>query len=341
MAVKIGIPRALLYYQYFPLWVTYFEALDAEVIISSETNKKILNEGISAAINEACLPIKLFHGHVMDLKDRVDVLFIPRITSVYQKEYICPKFCGLPEMIRHSIGGLPPVIDVEINFFESRRHIKDTIYEMGNYFTRDRKRMIRAFQQAKERYQNYCRQLQKGKIPSLELPFHMYREPINQKQLPKRILIMGHPYNLYDPYLNMDMFSILTARGIQILTPEMVKRNEINRFMKSYKTKFYWTFANKMIGTMLYHIERGEIDGVIYISTFGCGVDSVVADIVEKTMREETSIPFLLITLDEHRGEAGVYTRVEAFIDMLEWGRKDENHISAHGQSVHSSQGCF
>ncbi|MTI55427.1 acyl-CoA dehydratase activase-related protein [Geosporobacter ferrireducens] len=342
MAIKVGIPRALLYYAYSPLWVTYFKELDAEVMISSKTNKKILDEGISTTVDEACIPIKLFHGHVMDLKDGVDVLFIPRITSIYFQEYICPKFCGLPEMIQHSIEGLPPLITTEINFFKSQESVKNTIYEIGSFFTKDKKKMMKAFQRAKEVYESYRRQLQKGEIPSLGVPFHMYRANSGGHPLRKKeIMVMGHPYNLYDSYLNMDLFSILVSRNSQILTPEMIKRSVTDSFMKDYKTKFYWSFANRLIGAMLYLIEQGTIDGIIYISTFGCGVDSVVADIIEKTIREKTNIPFLLLTIDEHRGEAGFYTRVEAFMDMLEWRVKDENYVSPYGQPVHPSKSCF
>lgn len=30
--IRIGIPRALLYYQYYPMWQTFFEELGAEVV---------------------------------------------------------------------------------------------------------------------------------------------------------------------------------------------------------------------------------------------------------------------------------------------------------------------
>jgi len=48
-------------------------------------------------------------------------LFIPRFTSISKKEYICPKFGGLPDMIRNSIKGLPPLIDTEINLRKSKK----------------------------------------------------------------------------------------------------------------------------------------------------------------------------------------------------------------------------
>lgn len=105
--VKVGIPRGLFYYYFFPLWCDFFHNLGAEVVLSQPTNKKILNRGVSLAVDEACLPVKLFYGHVVDLADKVDYLFLPRLVSTAQKEYICPKFMGLPDMIKAADIKLP------------------------------------------------------------------------------------------------------------------------------------------------------------------------------------------------------------------------------------------
>ena len=63
----IGIPRALVYYYYFPQWKTFFEELGYKVVISDKTSRKIIDQGIKVTLNDACVPIKLFHGHVIDL----------------------------------------------------------------------------------------------------------------------------------------------------------------------------------------------------------------------------------------------------------------------------------
>ena len=86
--MKIGIPRALLFYHFYPLWKTFFENLGFQVILSPETNKKILERGIDLAVDDACLPVKLYHGHVAELIGNVDILFVPRIISIHPKEYL-------------------------------------------------------------------------------------------------------------------------------------------------------------------------------------------------------------------------------------------------------------
>ena len=70
-----------------------------------------------------------------------------------------------------------------------------------------------------------------------------------------------------------------------------------------------------------------SISGIIYVSAFGCGSDSVFIDLIERKAKK-AKIPFTLLTIDEQTGEAGVNTRLEAFTDMLDWRLKDESNFS-------------
>ena len=119
---KVGIPRGLFYYKYFPLWKTFLEELGAEIVVSDYTSKKILDVGVKTCVDEICLPMKIYHGHIASLKDKVDYLFIPRFTSISRNEYVCPKFGGLPDMVRHSFKNLPVIIDTEVNLRKSNKN---------------------------------------------------------------------------------------------------------------------------------------------------------------------------------------------------------------------------
>ncbi|MCX8130364.1 MAG: hypothetical protein N3I35_09725, partial [Clostridia bacterium] len=76
---------------------------------------------------------------------------------------------------------------------------------------------------------------------------------------------------------------------------------------------------------------QDDIHGIIYLMTFGCGVDSFISDLVERKVRRARDIPFVVLTIDEHSGEAGMDTRLEAFIDMIRWRIGNEDNVSAHG----------
>ncbi len=98
--IKIGIPRALLYYQYYPLWKTFFEELGAEVVISLPTTQAMLSQGLSRVVSDTCLPVKIFCGHVLSLVKECGYIFIPAIRSVKSRVYNCSKFLGLPDMTK-------------------------------------------------------------------------------------------------------------------------------------------------------------------------------------------------------------------------------------------------
>ena len=93
--------------------------------------------------------------------------------------------------------------------------------------------------------------------------------------------------------------------------------------------RMFWTLGRKMAGSGLYFDQDEHIDGIVYLACFGCGPDSLIGEIIERRMNK----PFIMLTVDEHTGETGLLTRLEAFVDMIERQRRTtvENHFSAHG----------
>lgn len=330
MSLKIGIPRGLFYYQYFPLWKTFFEELGAEIVVSDNTTKKILDDGVKNCVDEACLPVKLFHGHVINLKDRVDYLFIPRYTSVSRGEYVCPKFGGLPDMVKHTLKGLPQIIDTEVNLRKSKRNAMKAALEVGSYFSSDKNKIKTAFKKALESYRNFRNQVKSGFLPSdiLDRKLTLIKKPgVNMLN----IAVIGHVYNLYDSYINMDMISKLRNNNVNIITIDMIDGGIIDEKSGTLHKKMFWYFGRKAMGSAFHMLDRGDIDGIIYVMSFGCGIDSFVCDLIERKIRRSRDIPFIVLTIDEHSGEAGMNTRLEAFIDMIRWRNINENNVSAFG----------
>jgi len=332
MSYKVGIPQGLLFYDYYPLWKEFLNELGAEVVLSSKTNKNILNDGVSTTVDEACLPVKVFHGHVNDLKDRVDFLFIPRITSVRKKEYICPKFLGLPEMVRNSIAELPPIIDIEINLHKSYTKILNPIIGAGRYFTPNLFKIAQAYKRALSYHEQYRGLLAKGVMPidAIKIYNKNLKDMKSYRDSNFNILIVGHSYNIYDEYTSMGLIKKLSSMNINVLTPEMIEMEKINYYSSTLSKRMFWTFGRTIVGASFSVINEKKVDGIIYISSFGCGLDSILIDLVQRKA-DEKKVPFTLLTIDEHTGEAGINTRLEAFIDMIRWRFNNENNFSTHG----------
>lgn len=330
MANRVGIPRALFYYQFYPMWKTFFEELGVELVVSDRTSKIILDEGVKSCVDEACLPVKIFHGHVLNLKDRVDYIFIPRYTSISKNEYVCPKFGGLPDMIRNTIPGLPGIIDTEINLRKKKSEGLKAAYEIGSLFCNNRKLIAKAYKKSLESYKDFRNQVKKGALPGdiIEKKLTALKKP---DKFTLNIAVIGHGYNIYDSYINMNLLQKLKKQNVNITTIDMISERIINQKAETLQKKMFWNFGRKAMGGVLDILDRNYMDGIIYLMSFGCGVDSFVCDLVERKIRQRSDLPFTVIMLDEHSGEAGLNTRIEAFIDMIRRRERNENNISAHG----------
>lgn len=291
----VGIPKGLLYYKYKAFYETFFSELGAGILTSEDTNKNILNLGSKFCVDDACLPIKIFHGHVASLRDRTDMVLIPRIMQLEKREYICPKFCGLPEMIVNSIPNMPKVIS-EPMYFTSNKKLYKWAKKTGGLVTRDKRKISRAFNLALEKQNNF-------------------KSGIRNKEYAIKIALVGHPYNIYDNFVNMNIVKKLNRLEVGVITEEYTKKSIIEEESKKLYKRPFWTFAKNSYGFGVNSLKEGKVKGIIYISSFACGIDSVIIELLKDKIGE---FPFMVIKLDEHTGEAGLDTRIEAFVDMLE-----------------------
>lgn len=295
VVMKVGIPKGLLYYKYHPFLNKFFTELGAEIITSSDTNRSILDEGVKYCVDEACLPIKVFHGHVASIKDKCDLLIIPRVMRLRRGEFICPKFCGLPEMIVNSIGNMPETVGEPI-YATSEDELYGWARSTGERLTSDKNKIQNAFKKALEEQSKF-------------------KSGINNMEYKIKIALAGHPYNVYDEFINMNVARKLNKLGVGIITEEYANEDEIEKQIKRLFKRPFWTFARNSYGFTTYLSQSKGIDGIVYISSFACGIDSIVIELIKDRIGE---FPLLVLKIDEHTGEAGVDTRIEAFVDMLE-----------------------
>lgn len=328
---KVGIPQGLFYYYYYPLWKTFFEDLGAEVLTSSPTNRLTVESGIDAAVDEACFPIKVYYGHVRELcKHDIDYLFLPRMVSIEARSYICPKFMGLPDMIRAGVSGLPELICPTVDISKTDKHLKRDIVKVGQLFTHSKKDIQKAYRHGLEQV-NTCRNLAREGYTMFEAIRVWEGEDI---ELPEKselkIGVLGHGYSLYDQVISMNIIERLREMQCQVQLVEMLDCNKIESEAATMQKRIFWTLGRLMAGSAFHMSKDRNIDGIIYLTCFGCGPDSLIGEIIERKIKEK---PFMLITVDEHTGEAGLITRLEAFCDMLKRRRlmEFENNFSAHG----------
>lgn len=329
--IKVGIPHSLFYFYYYPLWKTFFESLGAQIIKSYPTTRLTVNQGVQLAVDEACLPIKVYFGHVKELAEKgVDYLFVPRLVSVETKSYICPKFMGLPDMIRAGIPDLPPLIDMTIDISKTNKYLYTDIVRVGRLFEASKKRIWQAYEKGKQELR-FCQALaSQGLSPQEAIQVWEGEMVAEQGEERLRLGVLGHGYSLYDDLLSMNLIAHLRSLGCQVVLAEHVDPHDIEANAATLPKRVFWTLGRKMVGSALHFDQNDQIDGIVYLACFGCGPDSLVGEIIERRIVNK---PFIMLTVDEHTGEAGMLTRLEAFVDMIERQRRQavESNLSPHG----------
>jgi predicted nucleotide-binding protein (sugar kinase/HSP70/actin superfamily) len=322
--IKVGIPRALLYYQYYPMWKTFFEELGAEVVVSPPTTQVMLSSGSSRVVAETCLPVKVFLGHVLSLVGECDYIFIPAIRSVKRRVYNCSKFLGLPDMTRAVVPESPPVLDIDIDVNKGKRSLYQAIYQLGRHFTWSPFKIRQASMVAWQAHLDYQQLMAGQRLTPPQAVVRLWGTPETEPEMPSRspapiqgtVALIGHPYLLYDEYISHHIIHWLERAHYQVLTPEMLTKDELELAITRLVGKARWTYEDEVVGAGEYYLGSG-VDGIIGIMTFGCGPDSLMMDMVRRRASKLGATAFMSLTLEEHTAETGVVTRLEAFIDMI------------------------
>ena len=361
--MKLGFPRALTYYDYYPFWAGFFHKLGIDLVTSPLTNRQIMEIGLKKAPDETCLPVKILVGHLNALKE-VDGIFLPRLVSMEENTYLCPKILGLPESVLYAVPPGREVYTVDVNWREGSRDVLKNLELFGSKIGRSKAQVREAFVEAKQWLQTYEHMRSRGwsfeesmecfenlaepmklnklgfdakrsnklKPSEFEDGWLLDRE-IEQKSADEdrpRIALIGHSYLAYESYANLNLLQRLGEKA-ELYVVENIESKHIEKSQKTLHKKIFWSHAKKIYGAGGTYIDDPKIDGLIYLSCFGCGTDSMTNDLLARRARAEQK-PYMVVTLDEHSGEAGLVTRIEAFLDMLERRMGNESDVSTYGK---------
>lgn len=334
MQGRIGIPRALLYYDYYPLWRGFFNYLGYEVVTSPPTNEEIANLGVASTNDEVCYPVKIAHGHARYLaKQGVDYIFAPRLVSIARKTYICPKFMGLPEMLRGSLPRGITLIAPVVNLHRGKWAIVNSLREISHQLNVGFWQTLKAYQSGYQDWRKHRQLMCLGMHPeeAITVLYEPEKIDLHMAETRLRFALLGHPYDIYDPHVNMGLLPWLEERGVRTFTSDMLPESEIERQAAVLPKQLFWSLGRRVVGAARHYARSPDIDGIVLIVSFGCGLESLVAELVKTYAIAETKKPYLLLTVDEHTGAAGMLTRLEAFIDMVNWRKNHESNVSSHG----------
>ncbi len=136
------------------------------------------------------------------------------------------------------------------------------------------------------------------------------------KEYPINVAIIAHGYNLYDERISMKIFDKLEKLDVKAYTAQNLSTEQMQKGLQALEQNLYWANEHEMSGAAGHYLQNSKIDGIITLTAFGCGPDSLMIERISRHIKYFKK-PLLNLTVDEHTGEAGFITRLEAFVDML------------------------
>lgn len=128
-----------------------------------------------------------------------------------------------------------------------------------------------------------------------------------------KILLAGHPYNLYDDLIGKTITDFLTKNNISVLYSDKIDNTIIDTECQQLSTDIHWTHSKEVVASINYYHDK--VDGIIIVSSFPCGPDSLSNELVTRKIK---NIPIITLVFEDLNSESGIITRLESFIDILE-----------------------
>ncbi len=300
----VGIPRCFSIYSLWPLYSWFFHLLGVPVMLS----KNVSHEGTARVESSYCFPAEIAHGAVQDVFDHdVDYIFLPHYRDMESyEEDVTANFCPITQSLPYYIKKAFPEIPEEkyltpvVSFWYGVEKARESFEEMGARLGFSERESRRAFEEALKHQEEYHRKA--GELG---------REAIDEARKAERpvIALLGRPYNAFTADANMGIPRKFSTRGYSIIPFDILPFGE-----EGIYPNMYWYYGQQdMKAATLLKSEKNIY--VTYISNFSCAPDSFMLHYLKWIMGTK---PFLILELDSHTADAGVDTRIEAFLDIIE-----------------------
>jgi predicted CoA-substrate-specific enzyme activase len=322
---SVGIPRALLVNDFAPLLIGFLNALDARCIVTSKSTGEIIAKAVELSYTDSCFPLKLLHGHVAMLDDADYVLYpsairMGEMDGDENQKYSCPLVQAAPYIIRQALDLgerlLIPTLDFSHGTADVIRNLTDVASKMG--FSKSRgKRAAMAGIRAQQDFAAEQAALGKKLLDELRRSDKL------------GVVLFARYYMSQDSGANLGIAEKLAQLGVVPVPLDFLPLETVNP--KDYQDRPYWYYEGKFIAAAVTTAEDPQLYGLA-LTNFGCGPNSFILPMVEDIMGGK---PFGELEIDEHAAEAGIVTRLEAFVDTIKGFSRSATHHKVAREKIY------
>lgn len=313
----IGLNLSFLTYSLLPLYTTFFNKLGFNVLLPV----KALHQGIKYQGAAFCYPAALAHGFFFDLlNSKPDYLFLPQVSEMYvthaisrepEHQSTCFILQAEPYYLKTAfkeyLAGRRLIIPT-LNFSKGFRAAEGDFVRVARSLGARKKDAVIAYSQACDAQEDFNRRLKQA---GEELLGNLQDNPEDIA-----VVIFGRPYNAFCPDMNMGIPNKFASRGIHVVSFDLLPYETLDYSgpAELYGKNLTWAFGQMILRAASFTKLHKQLFGV-YITNFSCGPDSFLLTYFREIMKDK---PSLTIEIDSHTADAGVNTRIEAFLDIVQ-----------------------
>lgn len=293
---RIGIPKALTTHSLFPLYSTFFSGLGIQVVLSDVDSRGELktNSGF-------CFPAQIAHGAVLDLIQKgIDQIFLPHISHMPPANpsegcFLCPITQASPYFLAKAFGDvrfLSPHLDFINGYADASGLVEMAVSELGASSERATRAWVAAVNAQRIAEQGLAESGRKA----LENAIASGKPAI---------VLAGHSYSAFTPEASQSVGKKLSSMGVVTIPSDCLAPVEAGSTA--------WHFANQILNAVAIVRDHPNLF-LLCVSNFSCTIDAFTQSLVAS---ELGSKPYLILEIDAHTADAGVQTRLEAFLDII------------------------
>lgn len=310
-APQIGMPLSMFYHELLPFFYTFLKTLGYRVILSDKTHKGIIHMGVESVVSETCFPIKVAHGHILNLIEKgATTIFFPSIIDMERihpdvdRSQVCPYVQALPYTLSAAFDfnkrGVKLVSPI-LYFGEGKNRLVRELFKVGKQLNKQSGAVDRSITAAFDAQDRFYRSIKKRG-----------QEILNQlKENQLAMVIVSRPYNGCDKGINLSLPKKISDLGVVAIPMDYLPLEQTG--LVSEWQKMYWKYGQRILATTQF-IKSHPSLRAIYLTNFGCGPDSFISHFFKEKMKGH---PYLTIEIDEHSSDVGIITRLEAYLDSL------------------------
>lgn len=292
--ITVGIPRSI-FIKYENFWKYYFEKLNIKIIFSKLTDKGIIDLGMKYANDEMCMSFKTFLGHIAYLQDKCDYVLVPRINNYGIKEQMCTNFMAAYDIVNNLFE--TPVLNYNVDYENQDTELKALI-KIGKILEKTKEECEQAYEYAK--------------VKEAKLKKKIYIEEYNKLHKEgKKILLVGHDYLTFDNMIGSPIIKYIKKMDCEVILGNYLSSNVTSSLSSLICKHLYWKSNKELVGAI--ELCKDKVDGIILISSFPCGPDALVNELVIRRVNK----PILQLVVDDVNSFTGIETRLESFIDII------------------------